>query len=181
MITDRIRTIMESENMTPARFADHLEIGRAVVSHILNGRNNPSLDVITRILSKMPQISPEWLLTGESSMYKNAISQQENVTTQKQIQSLPDLFSQLKEDRSDSVSSDVSAQELQKNRVENPINQPNSTEAKEYRNHEIVESPKISTQEIINERIIYKETLPKKIKQIIIYYSDNTFETFVSN
>ena len=37
---DRIRLIMEKENLTPAKFADMLGINRAVISHILNGRNN---------------------------------------------------------------------------------------------------------------------------------------------
>ena len=68
---DRIKQIMETENMTPARFADTLQIGRAVISHILNGRNNPSLDVITRILSKMPEINSDWLLTGAGTMFKS--------------------------------------------------------------------------------------------------------------
>ena len=68
---ERIKKIMESENMTPARFADSLQIGRAVISHILNGRNNPSLDVITRILTQMPDIDSQWLLTGSGNMYKS--------------------------------------------------------------------------------------------------------------
>ena len=56
---DRIRLIMEKENLTPARFADSLDINRAVISHILNGRNNPSLDVVTKILEVMDYINPE--------------------------------------------------------------------------------------------------------------------------
>ncbi len=45
---DRIKLIMEKENLTPAKFADKLQINRAIISHILNGRNNPSLDVVTK-------------------------------------------------------------------------------------------------------------------------------------
>ena len=56
---DRIRLIMEKENLTPAKFADRLEINRAVISHILNGRNNPSLDVVTKILELMDFIKPK--------------------------------------------------------------------------------------------------------------------------
>ncbi len=50
---DRIKQIIDQEHLSPSSFADKLQLGRAVVSHILNGRNNPSLDVVTRILSKM--------------------------------------------------------------------------------------------------------------------------------
>ncbi|OJV80663.1 MAG: hypothetical protein BGO34_19920 [Bacteroidia bacterium 44-10] len=67
---DRIKLIMEKENLTPAKFADRLQINRAIISHILNGRNNPSLDVVTRILGEMNYINSEWLINGTGDMYK---------------------------------------------------------------------------------------------------------------
>ena len=69
---DRIK-IMEIEHLSPAQFADRLQINRAVISHILNGRNNPSLDVVTKILGEMNYINPEWLLNGNGSIYKEGI------------------------------------------------------------------------------------------------------------
>jgi|SRR5690554_1308125 len=71
---DRIRLIMEKENLTPAKFADKLDINRAVISHILNGRNNPSLDVVTKILDEMDYINPEWLIKGVGNIYKEGIN-----------------------------------------------------------------------------------------------------------
>ena len=68
---DRIKQIMDKANLTPAKFADQLQINRAVVSHILNGRNNPSLDVVTKILSEMNYINSDWLLNGTGQMYKD--------------------------------------------------------------------------------------------------------------
>lgn len=67
---ERIRQIMENENLTPAKFADKLQINRANISHILNGRNNPSLDVVARILSEMPYINSEWLINGTGRCIK---------------------------------------------------------------------------------------------------------------
>lgn len=84
---ERIKRIMEEENLTPAKFADRLEISRAVISHILNGRNNPSLDVVTRILSEMNYINPEWLMLGTGNMYKEGVDK-------KSIPTEPDLFNQ---------------------------------------------------------------------------------------
>lgn len=84
---DRIRLIMEKENMTPAKFADKLQINRAIISHILNGRNNPSLDVVSKILSEMDYINSEWLINGIGSMYKNGFDKISSV-------SQPDLFYQ---------------------------------------------------------------------------------------
>jgi transcriptional regulator with XRE-family HTH domain len=71
---DRIKLIMEKENLTPAKFADRLQINRAIISHILNGRNNPSLDVVTKILSEMNYIDTEWLINGTGNMYKKEYS-----------------------------------------------------------------------------------------------------------
>lgn len=157
---DRIKQIMDTENMTPARFADTLLIGRAVISHILNGRNNPSLDVITRILTKMPHINSEWLLTGIGSMYKSDGSGNNDVKDQLSP-SLPDLFTQLPSDTL--------------------INTHNTTEKQEYSKDNEVKEVSKAIHEVINERIIYKEAKERKIKQIIIYYTDNTFETFNSH
>lgn len=165
MIADRIRQIMEVENLTPARFADNLEVGRAVISHIMNGRNNPSLDIITRILNKMPQINSDWLLTGNGNMFKfeNDV-EHKNILSNNQASYSPDLFSQ----------------EPQKP-LENSANPTDATLQNEYRKENTVHIPEKEVQEIINERIIYKEAPSKKIRQIIIYYSDNTFETFTTN
>lgn len=71
---DRIKLIMEKENLTPAKFADRLQINRAIISHILNGRNNPSLDVVMKILSEMNYINADWLIYGTGSMYKEGFN-----------------------------------------------------------------------------------------------------------
>jgi len=158
---ERIKSIMEAENMTPARFADNLEIGRAVISHILNGRNNPSLDVITRILTKIPTINSNWLLTGKGSMYKtddSIINEAIHIDQKSQNGGYPDLFSQLQS--------------------ENSVKADNYPENVEYQKENILNGSLKDVQNIMNERIIYKEAPVKKIKQIIIYYTDNTFETF---
>ena len=46
----RITQIMEREGLTPSKFAEAIGIQRSAMSHILNGRNNVSLDVLIKIL-----------------------------------------------------------------------------------------------------------------------------------
>jgi transcriptional regulator with XRE-family HTH domain len=84
---DRIKLVIENENLTSAQFADRLQINRAVISHILNGRNNPSFDVIDKILRGM-HINYDWLVYGEGEMYKEGAHQGDSAP--KSI----DLFSQ---------------------------------------------------------------------------------------
>jgi hypothetical protein len=39
------------------------------MSHILSGRNKPSLDFVLRVLKRYPEINPSWFLMGEGEMY----------------------------------------------------------------------------------------------------------------
>ena len=64
-IVDRIKKVMENEGLSAAEFADHLGVGRPLLSHVLGGRNNPSLQLILKILSHFPTISANWLLLGK--------------------------------------------------------------------------------------------------------------------
>lgn len=67
---DRIQLIMKVKNLTPSQFADALEIQRSTLSHIITGRNKPSLDIVIKILGSYPEIEPMWLLTGSGQMNK---------------------------------------------------------------------------------------------------------------
>jgi len=66
---DRIQKIIEDKNLSPSNFADEVGLNRAVVSHILHGRNKPGLENLQRILATYPDINPGWLISGIGSMY----------------------------------------------------------------------------------------------------------------
>lgn len=157
---DRIRLIMEAEDMSPARFADQLQIGRPVISHILNGRNNPSLEVITKVLSELPYINTDWLLFGKGNMYKEGYDRMP-VSTFKEEEVIlksgipqPDLFSQ------------------------NVVNTANNTEKIKYDKEKELTSTPIIPDIAVKEVVKYIEKPEKAISKIIIYYSDNTYEIF---
>jgi len=65
----RIQQIIEDKNLSPSNFADAVGLNRAVVSHILHGRNKPGLENLQRILATYPDINPGWLISGNGSMY----------------------------------------------------------------------------------------------------------------
>lgn len=67
---ERFQKIMEYAGVSPKRFAEILGIERSNVSHIMSGRNNPSLTVVQKILKNFPDISSDWLLFGEGNMLK---------------------------------------------------------------------------------------------------------------
>ena len=66
----RFKEILEDNNITASALADELEIQRSSISHLLSGRNKPSLDFILKLLSKYPEINMYWLLNGTGAKYK---------------------------------------------------------------------------------------------------------------
>ena len=67
---DRIEQLMQSEALNSIQFANETGIKSATLSHILNGRNNPSLDVMKRILDRYRTVSSDWLFLGVGQMYR---------------------------------------------------------------------------------------------------------------
>ena len=62
---DRIKYIMNLYDISAAQFAEAIGVPRSTISHILSGRNKPSLDFVMKILDAYPKVNPEWLLTGK--------------------------------------------------------------------------------------------------------------------
>ncbi len=76
-LPDRIVTIMKVNQHTPGSFADVLGVQRSSISHVLNGRNKPSMDFIQKILENFPRVDAGWLITGrEPKKMTEAMSSQ---------------------------------------------------------------------------------------------------------
>lgn len=65
-IQERIQIILKMHNLTPSAFADTLGIQRSSVSHVITGRNKPSLDFLEKIIRNFPRVNAHWLLTGQT-------------------------------------------------------------------------------------------------------------------
>lgn len=66
---DRIRKLLLSEGFTSGAFADEIGVQRSSLSHILNGRNNPSLDFVIKVKNRFPKLSLAWFILGSGEMY----------------------------------------------------------------------------------------------------------------
>lgn len=64
LIQDRVQLIIKVNNETPSSFADKIGIKRSNLSHVLSGRNNPSLDFLAKIITHYPKVNASWLITG---------------------------------------------------------------------------------------------------------------------
>jgi transcriptional regulator with XRE-family HTH domain len=61
---NRIKSIIQESKMSNGEFAAHIGINKASLSHVLSGRNKPSLDFVMKVLEAFPGISSDWLLFG---------------------------------------------------------------------------------------------------------------------
>ena len=62
---DRIAHIIRAKNLTAAEFAMPLGIQPSNISHLLAGRNNPSLDFVKKLKETFPEYNLEWIIFGK--------------------------------------------------------------------------------------------------------------------
>ena len=67
-IKDRIAHIIRAKNLTAAEFALRLGIQPSNVSHLLAGRNNPSLEFVKKLKETFPEYSLDWIVFGKGPM-----------------------------------------------------------------------------------------------------------------
>ncbi len=63
----KLESIFSNLNLTPSMFADQIGVQRSSISHLLSGRNKPSLDFVLKIVDTFPQIDLYWLLGQKES------------------------------------------------------------------------------------------------------------------
>lgn len=60
----RLKIIMDYYEISAALLAEKIEVQRSSISHILSGRNKPSLEFVLKILKTFPEVELYWLLNG---------------------------------------------------------------------------------------------------------------------
>ena len=65
--TDRLKKIMTHHHLTASQFADQVGVQRSSISHILSGRNKPSLDFILKVTGTFSDVDIYWLLNGKGN------------------------------------------------------------------------------------------------------------------
>lgn len=145
---DRIAQIMQKEGLSSVEFADKIEISPSSLSHIFNGRNKPSLEVIMRIHKAYPHINLNWLLYGEGSMQEEK-SEKDSET----INGIDLMWTSSKKDELISKTSENSTGHASKD-------------------------PDFTPKELIREEIKYIEKPHPKITEIRIFFDNGTYEIF---
>ena len=73
----RLKIVMDFYNLTASMLAEKINIQRSSISHLLSGRNKPSLDFVLKILENFPEVELYWLLNGKGVFPNDVIEPQE--------------------------------------------------------------------------------------------------------
>ncbi|OXA90953.1 helix-turn-helix domain-containing protein [Flavobacterium hercynium] len=66
----RLEIILDYYSLNASTFADKIGVQRSSMSHLLSGRNKPSLDFVLKILDVFPDVDLYWILNGKGSFPK---------------------------------------------------------------------------------------------------------------
>ncbi len=64
----RFQKWLNYNDLNSNKLAENINVSRATISHIISGRNKPSVDFLHKILNKYPDLNLNWLVTGNGSM-----------------------------------------------------------------------------------------------------------------
>lgn len=62
---ERLKKIMAHYNLNASAFSNEIDFNRSTISHLISGRNKPSLEFIMKVLNRFPEVSINWLLYDE--------------------------------------------------------------------------------------------------------------------
>ena len=169
---ERIELLMKCYDLSPSQFAEKTGIQRASVSHIISGRNKPSLEVMLKIYDAFPGVDMKWLMTGVGEVpTRQAAPQAGNALPADTLfpddrdasQVVNTLFAPTNGDTAPTLPEEP----RQRRTVQQPVRE------------KVVNEPRARRQQ--NNRLVQTAALlpEKKIKEIRIYYCDGTYETLV--
>ena len=72
----RLQQVFEYYELTATTFSEKINVGKATISHVLSGRNKPSLDFVLKTVKAFPEVELYWLLNGKGSFPKSSSQEQ---------------------------------------------------------------------------------------------------------
>ena len=173
-INERITKVLEYSGFSASEFADEIDVQRSSISHIISGRNKPSLEFVTKIKNRFPELSWDWINLGNGEMKQT--DSPFPISEKQEENSTPDLFTLIDED----YKNEVFVQENIQNETLRELNKSFPSPRKEI----LSDSQRLDIQENISEvQSIVNETVTNintenKIKKIVFFYENGKFEAF---
>jgi len=191
-MTDRISLLIKAKNLSAAQFADEIGVQRSSISHLMSGRNNPSLDLIQKTLQRFPEVSTEWLLFGKGEMVhelnlfdsqarsgRTELNEKLVIATDPVLQNRerePSLFAEGTQRADQNIEIPVLKDEMGAiNLAKESIAELFPNLAENSKNIEVRKESVEDADRVISKKISKKECA---IDQIIVLYDDRTFVAY---
>ena len=180
----RIEEVIERSGMSQSQFADFIEVKRPTLSHILAGRNNPSMEVVMKIHQKFPKINILWLLDGIGSYEGDAVADYpQGSLMEDKVADMDDGESYIHSEQP--VVSSPTSNDPQKSRfyqgelfAENAVFSSKSAGGEKKRKEKVLQTPKMSDYQTGYQPLNSVQKMQRKVVEIKIFYDDGTYETF---
>ncbi|WP_078063013.1 helix-turn-helix domain-containing protein [Solirubrum puertoriconensis] len=191
-MVDRIRQLIQERQLTSTQFADVIGVARPIVSHILSGRNKPSLEVVQKIIAAFPDISMPWLLTGQGLMTAespaNAAQPPSAASSSARVAAAPKRAPK-SPTQPNSLEPPVKPSTVPEPAFEDP-REPSLADAPERtagppidtqrsKTDAAASSNKLNADDALVQAVAQSAaTQPKTIRRVLIFYSDGTFTDY---
>ncbi len=63
----RLQEILHYYGLSATAFSEAIDFNRSTISHLLSGRNRPSLEFVMKVLQNFPEVELHWLLNGSGT------------------------------------------------------------------------------------------------------------------
>lgn len=116
----RLEKIMDFYEVNAAALAETIDFNRSTISHLLSGRNKPSLEFVMKILQKFPEVDMDWLVSGKGnfpSTLSVSVEKSEKIKPKKLDDPKPetiDLFSNAPSKLDRSESKDIQKKQIER-------------------------------------------------------------------
>lgn len=149
----RLEIILDYYSLNASSFADKIGVQRSSLSHLLSGRNKPSLDFILKILDVFPDVDLYWILNGKGTFPKKSesIDEKEDFIENTPKQTIPTPI------HDESIPEDLFSVMQKTNPT--PIFETKKTENPNYP----------------------QEFATSEIDKIVIFYKNGTFKSYTPN
>lgn len=172
---ERIEYLMNTYMLTPSQFSEKTGIQRASVSHILSNRNKPSLEIMLKIYNTFPDVDLQWLITGEGLP-----PQIQNKTENKEDdgEGFTDENSLFEKNADSKVCENKKTEEQVLNLTDNinMVTDSNLLDCPDVNNTSVSVNDVLHN---VNGISVSSGIDSRKIKEIKIFYSNGTYETFL--
>lgn len=147
----RLEIILDYYGLNASSFADKIGVQRSSLSHLLSGRNKPSLDFILKILDVFPDIDLYWILNGKGIFPKHSEYGDKNENA---------FEAEIKQNIPTPLNNEISTENLfSQVKIPNPI-------------------PTLEIEKIENQNSI-KKSYSSEIDKIVIFYKNGTFKSYI--